>query len=81
MRPVGRSAMSGWMSVCSSLSNMALRAVCFGVLRCRLLVCRGGCGAPRRGTTFAWFGLQFRFALWISVSCWTYTRDERVEPT
>lgn len=29
----------------------------------------------------AWFGLQFRFALWFSINCWTYARDERVEPT
>ena len=47
----------------------------------RFNVCRCGRGALRRGTTLACFGLQFRFALWFSVNCWMYARDERVEPT
>ena len=38
MRPVGRSAMSGWLSVCSSLSNMALRLSPFA-LACFAAVC------------------------------------------
>ena len=68
-------------SLCSSHFNSPLRVVCLALLRRRLLVCRCGCGAPRRYTTLAWFGLQFRFALWFSVDCWIDARDERVEPT
>ena len=60
-----------------ALSRRLLGAGC----ALRFNVCRCGRGALRRGTTLACFGLQFRFALWFSVNCWMYARDERVEPT
>ena len=68
-------------SLCSCRFNSPLRVVC---LACCAAVCLfvGVVAAPRAAALpWAWFGLQFRFALWFSVDCWMYARDERVEPT